>query len=84
MKPHKTPCTCATCAKARNDILSRIEEVVSDDFMENVEDVLIFGKSKQIEDEKVMIRKLQRVYELAHGFNTSHSCFGSHEIWRKI
>ena len=62
--------------------LEKIEKIVSDDFCHDLEHDLMKEKPMS-EKEKTMIKKLEEVYRLAHGINPKHSCFNSHEDWRK-
>lgn len=63
------------------ETLALIERIAADDFCSDVECRLLNGKYEG--DAKEMAEKLRQIYCIAHSLNPTHSCYGSHEGWRK-
>ena len=62
-----------------NKILQQIEDIVGDDFCMDMDSNL-----DKIEDWKLKecIKKLGKVYMIAHANNKDHSCYSVHNDWR--
>lgn len=62
------------------EVLEAIEDIVSDDFMEDMEYKIKMGRCRD-KDEEIAIHKLLEVYRIAHGSNPNHICHDSHLSW---
>ena len=70
-----------TDSRSLLDVLTQIENIVSDDFCADMEWDL-YACRLTTEKVRVMARKLGEVYKLAHSNNPNHSCYPVHEDWR--
>jgi len=61
--------------------LQAIENLVDDDFCEDIAYVLAVRPDSMSEREREMAQRLLHIYRIAHSHN-SHSCYTSHEDWR--
>ncbi len=64
-------------------VLEAIEQIAGDDFCEDLEMEAARG---ELDDRDAIAQaqaKLSSIYEIAHAFNDSHSCYREHEDWRK-
>lgn len=64
-------------------VLEEIEKVVADGLSEELAADLSFHPETLTEREKLLSKKLSRIYHLAHGFNDRHSCYCAHAVWRE-
>lgn len=69
------------------NILAKVEAIVSDDFCYELESDQIVGYDKSLrrltEREKIMAKKIGQIYRLVHSSNPNNSCYDSHKNWRK-
>ncbi len=69
---------------SQDDILTAIEEIVGSDFAFDAECDLHMRPETMTDKEITYAKMLGDVYLLAHGYNRSNICYGSHEDWRKL
>jgi hypothetical protein len=65
------------------DAVDKAETFVSDDFCELMEHNAATSPEKMTPNERAMQEKLSIVYRVLHSANREHSCYESHEDWRK-
>jgi len=63
-------------------ILSKIENLVGDDFAVDIGMALAQEPEKLSPNEKIFAERFSKIYRLVHAFNIDHSCFDVHEDWR--
>jgi len=68
---------------SETDALDLIDRITMDDFCMDAECELAFHPENLSPREKIAIEKLLRVYTIAHSMSRTHTCYGSHEAWRK-
>ena len=60
--------------------LEAIENLVNDDFVQDMEMALYEKKLKG--DAKEMAERLNKIYRISHSYNPNHSCYNVHNNWR--
>ena len=65
--------------------LEVIEHLVDDDFMMDADYHVNIKPEEEFtqKDAQLMARKLLRIYRITHSTNPDHTCYATHEDWRK-
>lgn len=66
-----------------NRLLKAIENLTGDEWACDLEWDAVAHPEKLSDREKEANRRLCAIYRLSHSHNTDHSCYKSHDIWRK-
>lgn len=66
-----------------NELLTMIEHIVGDDFLEDLEARCAFHPEKMTQAEIQAQLKLSQIYRIVHSLNRSRSCYSAHKSWRK-
>jgi len=80
----------ADCAKIRGErdkvlhVMDRLEEIVADDFCEELDCEIAFRPETFSLRERRMQDKLSLLYRLAHSHNPRHECYRVHDDWRAL